>query len=105
MTEKNEYKGLRNLLAGPFYQCWNEYDNRSPEEIIDSSISELKSDEIQEALSDLKYIFKLISERVDFGYILGRLAGCNYDPNYDGITDVEWLVGLKNKLEEAKKGE
>jgi len=99
MTEKNEYKGLRNLLAGSFYQCWDEYDDRSPEEIVDSVVSELKETEIQEALDDLSKIFDLINSRVDFTYILGRLAGCNYDPNYDGITDIEWLVSLKQKLD------
>lgn len=102
MTDRKEYKGLHNLLAGSFYQCWDEYDDRSPSEIVDGAISDLNQSEIEEAIDDLLSIFNLISSNTNFEYILGHSAGCSYDPNYDGITDVEWLVALKNKLEQAK---
>lgn len=101
MTDK-KYSGLHTLLAGSFYQCWDEYDDRSPDEILDNAIAHLADSEIENALQDLKEIFKLISLQIDFNHIIGTIAGCNYDPNFDGVSDVEWLVEMKRKLQKTK---
>lgn len=95
------YPVLKNLLAGSFYQCWAEYDERSAQQIVDDVIAETRPKEIQEAINELDKIFDVIKNSAPLGNLIGHEIGCNYDPEYDGISDVEWLVELKQKLLKA----
>ncbi|MCV2886695.1 hypothetical protein OE749_18570 [Aestuariibacter sp. AA17] len=88
------------LLAGSFYQCWAEIDGRPPEEIVDEAISELRREQLNDVLVDIKKIFNLIEGVIDFDEIFGNEIGCNYSPVYDGKTYIEWLIELQLKLRE-----
>lgn len=103
MQIKQNYNGLRNMLAGSFYQCWSEFDERNPDKIVDDIISGLKPQDIEDALADIHSILLYVEDRVNFVEILGEKAGCEYDPQYDGMSNVEWIIELKRKLLLSKR--
>ncbi|WP_308367232.1 MULTISPECIES: contact-dependent growth inhibition system immunity protein [unclassified Microbulbifer] len=98
-----KYPALFNLLAGSFYQCWYEYDHRSSDEILYDSISQSTDEEIFLALKEVEKIISSAGSDADFGKILGRDIGCNYNPSDDGLSNLDWLLKVKRVLEERRK--
>ncbi len=99
MNDINKYPALKSLLAGSFYQCWEEFDGRPASEIVKEAVSSFSRSDSLKAIEELNEIFSHIESLVEFDRIIGRQIGCNYSPKYYGISDVEWLVELKQKLE------
>ena len=90
-------------MAGSFYQCWDEYDGRPASEIVDEAIEGTSKTEQIKAVDEINKIFNLLKEVGQLEDIIGYDIGCNYSSEDDGISYIEWLVELKNKLERAKK--
>lgn len=98
-----KYEKLNGLLSGFFYQCWNEFDDRTADSIVDEAIEGTTSEDIKEAIKELDDIFVFIKEKADLDELIGYKLGCNYVSENDGISSVEWLVYLKNKLFQHSK--
>ena len=97
-TLKLKYPALRDLLAGSFFQYWEEYDGRPASEIVDEAIEGTSKTEQIKAVDELNKIFNLLKNVGQLEEIIGYDIGCNYNSEDDGISHVEWLVDLKHKL-------
>jgi len=98
-----KYPELSTLLAGSFYECWDEFDDRTASEIVEGSLDEAGIKEIQGAIEELNNVFEVIKNEAGLVKLIGNDIGCNYDPEYDGLSLVEWLVSLKKKLIQHEK--
>lgn len=100
-NKEDKFPALKNLLAGSFYQCWSEFDGRPASEIVDEAVSESSKEQLQASINEIDEIFKLLTELGGLEQIIGYDIGCNYDSEDDGISHVEWFVGLKRKLQSS----
>jgi hypothetical protein len=98
-----KYPNLTALLAGSFYECWADFDDRAPDEIVKDSLGEASLTELQGAIEELDNVFELIKKQTELVKLIGSEIGCNYDPEYDGLSCVEWLVDLKKKIIQHEK--
>ncbi|MFI2812208.1 MULTISPECIES: contact-dependent growth inhibition system immunity protein [Microbulbifer] len=97
------YPALFNLLAGPFYQCWYEYDCRPASEILYDAVAQSKDEEKSLAINEINKIVSCCYESSQLDEILGKEIGCNYNPGDDGISSLDWLLEIKESLEKELK--
>ena len=93
--KKEKFPSLKNLLAGPFYQCWYEYDDRPAENILKESIDESSFDEIRKVLNEVDKILNSKNEMKHIKDTFSNDIGCNYNPEEDGISYLEWLDNIR----------
>lgn len=55
-----KYPGMKSLLAGSFYQCWEEFDGRSADEVLNEALSESSVIELERAIRELSEIFSML---------------------------------------------
>lgn len=97
-NSKLKYPSLRDLLAGSFYQCWEEYDSRPPSEILKEAISGITRENKIKAVSEIDLILSSLKDNSELENIIGYDIGCNYSSEDDGIPYIDWLETIKENL-------
>ncbi|MBY5927779.1 hypothetical protein KUV86_01475 [Halomonas sp. DP8Y7-3] len=91
-----DLKTLRSWMSGAFYQTWDLDEEGGMVEVVEREFCH--TDEAsEEMIKYLNGLIKLISDIPEVSELIGTVTG-DYDPLFDGMESIEWLVLLKQYL-------
>lgn len=98
--EDEDINEMASFLAGEFYQCWG----GETEEDMVQVIENLSKDDRMSKLfiSAISRFLSLIDELPEIEDSMIKL-GHSYDPSYDNMSQIEWLVLVKQYMKGNKK--
>lgn len=96
MKNKKKYPNIANMLDVVFYDYWDEeYENADANIVLSNWLKSERVEELQKIEKELQDFLKeadVLSKSLD---IFTKWSYCQYDPEYDGLTRIEWLVDIK----------
>jgi hypothetical protein len=88
---------LRSSLSAAFYQTWDLDEEGGVQGVVDRQFN-YTPEASEQAIESVNRLLKLISEMPEISSLLDNFSG-DYDPSYDGLEMIEWLVLLKSYLQ------
>lgn len=92
----NEYKKLKDFLAGYFHQDWL-YDDESAIAVVERYLSEWPRDEVLAVIEEIGQLLEEVKNEADLRTAVLKL-GSYYEVGADGLTYREWLELVRKRL-------
>ncbi|WP_430435060.1 contact-dependent growth inhibition system immunity protein [Methyloversatilis sp.] len=91
-----EYRHLKDLLAGYFHQDWKS-DHDTAIAAIECYLGEWPSGEVSMAVKEIRQLL-LDTKSEDELRVTALRLGCYYEPRADALTYREWLTSVCERL-------
>ncbi|MFH1813113.1 MAG: contact-dependent growth inhibition system immunity protein [Pseudomonadota bacterium] len=92
----NEYKKLKDFLAGYFHQDWL-YDDESAKAVVERYLSEWPRDEVLAVIEEIGQLLEEVKNEADLRAAVLKL-GSYYEVGADGLTYRDWLKSVSERL-------